>query len=110
MQPRTFLIQGQDIQSMKWVYILPASMSAKDHSDWLQQMYQTFYRLMFLTRHKVWFKNLKTKTQTRVILVPSPHPLSKCDLMFLKDKGYPIKAKGCNRDSCFRCRKDAIRL
>lgn len=67
-------------------------------------LYETFYRLMFLTKRKVWFKTKKTKQEHRIVLVPSQHALSKCDRMFLKKKGYPIKTKGCNRDSCFQCR------
>jgi hypothetical protein len=105
-EPRAFQIQGDqdDITTLKWVYILPKNMPAGLKSQWLQEMYGTYHRLMFLTGRKVWFRNKVTKEEQRILLVPSPHLLSKCDRMFLKKKGFPVKANGCNRDSCRQCR------
>ena len=106
MQPRAFQIQGnpQNIQTLKWVYILPSSISQTLRKETLGDLYETYHRLMFLTHRKVWFKTKKLKAETRIVLVPSPHLLSKCDKVFLKKKGYPIKANGCDRDSCRQCR------
>jgi hypothetical protein len=106
MQARAFPIQGDptSIQTLKWVYILPKNMPVGERSTWIHEMYESYYRLMFLTKRKVWFKTKDTKTEQRIILVPSPHLLSKCDSMFLKKKGFPVKTDGCNRDSCFQCR------
>ena len=107
MQPTAFQIQGnpQDILTLKWVYIFPTNMPVGLKNDWQKEMYETYYRLMFLTRRKVWFKNKKTKKEHRVVLVPSPHALSSCDLLFLKRKGFPVKTKGCDRDTCFACHR-----
>lgn len=113
MQPRVFQIQGdlQDITSLKWVYILPKNLASGMRTEWLKQLYETYYRMMFLTKRKVWFKNRRTSLELRIVLVPSLHPLSKCDKMFLKKKGFPILANGCNRDSCRQCRNDfGVRL
>jgi chemotaxis protein CheY-P-specific phosphatase CheC len=106
MQPRAFQIQGdpQDITTLKWVYILPSNILQTDRKKTLEDLYQTFHRMMFLTNRKVWFKNRRTQIEQRIMLVPSPHLLSKCDKMFLKKKGYPVKTNGCERDSCRQCR------
>lgn len=106
LPPRAFQIQGnpQDITTLKWVYILPSTMKVAERSTWLQEMYETFYRMMFLTRRKIWIKNKQSGKEQRIILVVSPHPLDKCGRMWLKKKGFPIKANGCTRDSCFTCR------
>src|SRR5580765_5439915 len=105
--PRELTLQGDenDITTLKKVYILPTTIPATLKSQWLTTMYESFYRLMFLTKRKVWMKTTKTKKELRIILVPSPHPLSECDKMWLKKKGFRIKAKGCDRDSCFTCRQ-----
>lgn len=106
MEARAFQIQGdlRDITSLKWVYLLPRNMPVGQRSQWIQEMYATYHRLMFLTKRKVWFKTKTTKTEDRIVLVPSPHLLSRCDRMFLKKKGFPVKTNGCNRDSCRQCR------
>jgi hypothetical protein len=104
---RAFQIQGnpKDIVTLKWVYVFPHDTPVGVKNDWLKEMYETYYRLMFLTRRKVWFKNKRGKKEHRVVLVPSPHALSSCDLLFLKKKGFPIKTQGCSRDTCFACHK-----
>jgi len=106
MEARAFQIQGdlQDITTLKWVYLLPRNMPAGVRSQWIQEMYGTYHLLMFITKRKVWFKTKVTKTEDRIVLVPSPHLLSRCDRMFLKKKGFPVKTNGCDRDSCFQCR------
>jgi|KBSMisStaDraftv2_1062788.scaffolds.fasta_scaffold893028_2 hypothetical protein len=112
MNVSSFQIQGnpQDITTLKWVYVMPTKISVATRTETRRAMYETFYRLMFLTKRKVWLKTKKSKREERVILVPSPHGLSDCDRMFLKKKGFPIKTEGCSRDSCFRCRSNGFRL
>jgi len=104
---RAFQIQGNidDITTLKWVYLYPHTMTVGEKSDWRKDMYETYYRLMFITGRKVWFKNKRTKTESRTILVPSPLKLSGCDLTFLKKRGFPVTKYGCTRDTCFTCRK-----
>lgn len=105
--PRAFTIQGNpnDIVTLKWVYIFPHRTAVGTKAEWQKEMYESYYRLMFLTRHKVWFKNKRTKNEHRVVLVASPYKLNSCDLLFLKRKGFPVIANGCDRDTCFACTK-----
>jgi hypothetical protein len=93
-----------DITTMKKVFEFPANLSQKAHGEFITEIYQVYYKMLFWTKHKVWFKLVKSKKTFRVILVPSPHALSECDKVFLARKGFKITAPGCDRDSCLRCR------
>jgi hypothetical protein len=92
-----------DITNMKKVFEIPTNLSQKAHGDYITEIYKVYYKMLFWTRHKVWFKTVKTKKIMRIILVTSPNPLNECDKVFLKRKGFKLNAPGCTVDSCLRC-------
>jgi hypothetical protein len=99
MQWLQFQADNKDITTLKEVLIFKQSESGQYRA----QLFETLYRLMWLTRRKVVFKTKRTGTTTRIILVPSTQALSKCDLMFLRKKGFKVGTAGCKRDTCFQC-------
>jgi hypothetical protein len=68
----------------------------------------TYWRLLFLTRHNVWFKNVFRDEAKKIhhgALLHSvdQHPISVCTRHMLFEKGYPVKDGRCKVDTCFIC-------
>ncbi len=80
--------------------------------DFSKRATQAYWRLIFLTRHNVWFRNLYDDNHKHIgALLHSvkEYKISVCVQHMLFQKGFPVKDAVCKRDSCFTCRPELSR-
>ena len=67
---------------------------------------QAYWRLVFLTRHNVWFKNMyddRRKHVGALLHSVKDHKISVCTQHILFEKGFPVPDAKCKVDTCFIC-------
>lgn len=86
-------------------------------ADFSKRATQAYWRLIFLTRHNVWFRNMYAEVKGKKIHLGAllhsvkEQKISVCVQHMMHEKGFPVPDAKCDWDTCHICypRNDLVR-